>query len=85
MRHTTPATGGNIFGQQVWLAPIAALPGLGILDANLRLNAGNIGGSVEGVFGGSGVFIPWTAFAASDGRVLETPDGFTPLGDSQLG
>ena len=57
-------------------AKAAALQGLGMLNANLRLNAGNIGASVAGVFTVISVFIPWIAFAASDGRELETPDGF---------
>ena len=58
-------------------ARAAALQGLGMLSANLRLNAGNIGASVLGVFAVISVFIPWIAFAASDGRELETSEGFT--------
>lgn len=39
-------------------ARTAALQGLGMLNAHLRLNAGNIGASVAGVFAVISVFIP---------------------------
>ena len=60
-------------------ARAVALQGLGRLKVNLRLSAGNIGASVVGLFAVISVFIPWIAFAASDGRELETSEGFTLL------
>ena len=60
-------------------ARAAALHGLGLLKVNLRLSAGNIGASVVSLFAVISVFIPWIAFAASDGRELETSGGFTFL------
>lgn len=51
--------------------------GHGRLNVNLRLSIGNIGGSVTSVFTVVSIFLPWFAFAASFGEVLETSQGFT--------
>ena len=40
----------------------AALQGLGMLSANLRLNAANIGSSLAGLFVVISLFIPWVIF-----------------------